>query len=269
MLTVSIPHEDQSPYTPEQIQQFEESQKTPELIAGKFKTQDDLLKAYKELEKKLGQQSAKKPEETQETPKAPEESNEEPEVTPEAAYGTVITSAVSAAGLDLAEVTKEFESSGDISEESYKAFEQAGFPKHIVQAYLAGVKAQQVSQQELQESQVNEIKQMVGGDSEYFKVVNWAMKSLPQEELDAFNAAIEGGYNSAKWAVSALHAQYKLANGFEPEVISGKKPASSSSGYKSKEEMIRDMRDPKYKEDPAFRDKVAQKIKNSSIFHQS
>lgn len=42
---------------PEEEPKEEEPEKEPELIAGKFKTQEDLINAYKNLEKKLGEKS--------------------------------------------------------------------------------------------------------------------------------------------------------------------------------------------------------------------
>ena len=39
--------------------QSEEVEEAPELLAGKYKTQEDLIKAHQELEKKLGEQSQK------------------------------------------------------------------------------------------------------------------------------------------------------------------------------------------------------------------
>jgi hypothetical protein len=60
------------PYSEQDLEILQESEKQEqqeELIAGKFKTPDELLKAYQELEKKLGNRGyeATEPEETEET----------------------------------------------------------------------------------------------------------------------------------------------------------------------------------------------------------
>ncbi len=56
------------------FEQTEDENSEAALIGGKFKSQDDLLKAYNELQKKLGQDT---PEESDEVPEAEEETPEE------------------------------------------------------------------------------------------------------------------------------------------------------------------------------------------------
>ena len=65
----------------DRARKFEQSESEGEdvsLIDGKFKSQDDLLKAYKELQKKLGKADPEEEEEDEE--EAPEAPTEEPEV---------------------------------------------------------------------------------------------------------------------------------------------------------------------------------------------
>ena len=65
------------------FQQLEAANEQPELIAGKFKSQDDLLKAYEELQKKLGSEApAEEP--SEEVEPAEERVEEEVEEQPEA-----------------------------------------------------------------------------------------------------------------------------------------------------------------------------------------
>ena len=91
------------------------------LIDGKFKSQEDLLKAYKELEKKLHSPN-----------------QEETEVVPQATTEAEAKEVVEAAGLDFSNLYTEFQTNGALSEASYKALAEKGIPEDVVNAYIEG-----------------------------------------------------------------------------------------------------------------------------------
>ena len=99
----------------------------PELIAGKFKTQDDLLKAYEELQKKLGSEApAEEP--SEEVEPAEERVEEEVEEQPEA---TEITETVNY----MHQLSKEVGDSGELSEEAIDKL-SAMDTKDLIKAYM-------------------------------------------------------------------------------------------------------------------------------------
>ena len=104
----------------------EEVAATPEAekILGKFDTQEDLEKAYKELESKIG------------SPK--EETKEEPTLDiPEGNAEEV----VEAAGLDMESLQQEFSDKGELTAESLAKLEKVGINKDIVDSYIQGQQA--------------------------------------------------------------------------------------------------------------------------------
>ena len=97
------------------------------LIGGKFKSQEDLLNAYNELQKKLGQDT---PEESDEAPEAEEETTEEvPEDQPEVIKQTTDY---------MVELQKAYGDNGELPEEAIEHFGKMD-PKDLIQSYLASV----------------------------------------------------------------------------------------------------------------------------------
>lgn len=233
------------------------------LIAGKFKTQDDLIKAYNELQKKLG---APKPPEG-DAPKPGEGEPKRPvvdptrtnlEVKPEDKQSAQAQQVVKEAGLNWDELNSEWASSGELAEASYKKLEKAGIPKEMVDQFING----QIAAATLARNAVFET---VGGEDNYTSIVQWAAKNMSAEEVAAYNGIVNGRDMAAtKIAVAGLKARFDASNGSEPTLIGGDGP-SGSAGYKSAAELKRDMNDPRYASDAAFRKEVENKLRVSSI----
>lgn len=222
-------------------------QKPADLILGKFKTHDDLAKAYTELERKLGagQPPAAEPQKTAEPQKAP--TTQEPPKGDTPAQQSAI---------DLA--AAEFATDGKLSDETFAALEKTGIPRPIAEQYLSGIKAQA----EMVEQSAYSV---VGGEQQYTALVEWAAQNLTDAEIDAYDEAVNSA-NPAKIksAVEGLNARYRLAAGFEPGVKFGGKSAGPGEFFKSRHEMQAAMSDPRYKAgDPAFHAEVREKIANA------
>ena len=100
----------------------------PDLIAGKFKSQDDLLKAYEELQKKLGSEApAEEP--SEEVEPAEERVEEEVEEQPEA---TEITETVNY----MHQLSKEVGDDGVLSEEAIDKLSSMD-TKDLIKAYMS------------------------------------------------------------------------------------------------------------------------------------
>lgn len=259
-----------------------DSSPNPELLAGKYKTPEDLEKAvvelikkqysdpaalaefYKTLESNLGKpRENQKPDQTQGEPSAssgePSESSSSSDE-PSGFQKEEVQSALEAKGLDLSEFEAEFMEQGQLSEDSYTKLEQAGFPRQLVDAYITG-------QQALAAQFQNQVFSLVGGEEAYTKMVQWASQNLSDVEKRAFNEVLEtGDLAKVQLAVEALHSRYMKANPSAPNLLSGQPPTSSVAGYASRAEMIRDMQDPRYEKDPAFRKLVEQRVAVSNIF---
>lgn len=228
-------------------------QQDAELIGGKFKSQDELLRAYKELEAKLG----KKPSEEEEEPveELPEAAEEAPEVEEVAPYAETFTKAMN-----------EFEQVGDISEEALDALASMD-SKELIKSYL---KFYSKTQQEraagfLEANAVADIQSVAGGPEGYQEMIGWAAQNMAAAEQSAFNAVTAGGDAVAiKFAVEALFGRYRAAVGHEAKLVGGNKPTSSGpKPYRSQAELARDIANPKYDKDPAFRQDVMERLARS------
>jgi hypothetical protein len=227
----------------------QQDQQVDTLLAGKYKTPQELEKAYKELEKKLG--APREPEKPADAPKKPTDPNV-PELIPEGV--------ADAAGLNIEALTAEYAETGDLSEASYEALKKVGIPKEMVADYIAGQEARG-------KEVVSKVHELVGGEAQYSELIKWAATNLTTEDREAFNKSITGDFASQKLAVSALQAQYIKKEGKAPSnLLTGTQPAAGPTGYESRRQMINDMGDSRYKTDPAFRAKVIKKLEATTAF---
>jgi hypothetical protein len=246
---------------PQETPNPNEGQQTQEerLLAGKYKTPEELEVGYKELVKKLGQQGKLSQEDVDKflgigSPNQEKKDEQQNQQTNEKKAEQVVTNA----GLDFQALSQEFMENGTLSDESYERLEKANIPRDVVDAYIAGQVA-------LAEKLDTEIFNLVGGEKRYDEMVLWARQNLTESERKAFDATISSASpDQIKLAVNGLKTRWESATGIRPYLLQGDGASPSVGGrYESREQMIADMKNPLYKKDPAFRKAVEQKIKNS------
>ena len=232
----------------DKARQFEQTDAENEgvgLIDGKFKSSEDLLKAYKELEKKLGQEN------TEETTEAEETVDEQPE--PEETNETVDY---------MQQLGKEFDETGSISDEAVERLAQMD-QKDLIKSYLQYYQQSQATAQQaqLQESAIADIKQSIGGEEAYTEMISWAGQNLDQTEIENFNAVTATNNPAAiRFAVEALNNRFRGDVGYEAPLISGQKASTGVQPYRSNAELARDIANPMYNTDPAFRADVEARL---------
>jgi hypothetical protein len=192
--------EQTGPYNEQDLQILEEAdkqQQEEELIAGKFRSPDELLKAYQELEKKLGSRS----------------------------------------GYDKAE-----EPSTDDTEE------------------------QEQEPAVLSQEEETTIMESIGGKDNFEAVQTWARENLDAAELEAYNREVNSGdYYRARNALQSLYYAYQDNAGYEPELIGGKISGRSTDVFRSNQEVMAAMSDPRYLQDPAYTQDVQDKLIRSDV----
>ena len=231
----------------EQISQQEE-----QVYAGKYKSAQELEKAYMELQSKLGEQ-----EEKGET----EAAEKEPEDKPTLSEGaTLITSA-----------TDEYYANGNqLTPETLQKFSSMS-SQDLIKAYMEvqQLPEYQQAQQtpvEISESQVNQIKNAAGGEAAYSNIINWAKSNLEAEQINAFDDVVNtGSVQAINLAVAGLKAQYDNANGVEGRMVTGKAPTNSGDVFRSQQELVAAMNDVRYDRDPAYRQDVIEKLDRSNL----
>jgi len=216
------------------------------LLAGKYKSVEELEKGYEELQSKLGQ----KPE--AETEEAKEEVKEETvETTTEA------KEAVEEAGLDFDALHTEFVDNEGLSNETYERLGKAGISKEVVDNYIAG-------QEAIQQKSIDNIMTEVGGAEVYQDMMTWANSNLTEGEQQAFNKSLDDE-DSARFSIQGLHARYKAAS---PSLIGGNRTtgaSQSSGGFATKSEMMKAMGSREYKTDSTYRAVVQRQVALSSF----
>ena len=257
----------------------------PELLAGKFKSRDDLLKSinelsykdmsdeelvakYKELESRIGQQSDNDSGDPTDDPGVENTDDSDDTVNDKGDTDdknkddgvkdddedkpTKLTPDL------IANFNRELAENGKLSEESFKQLEDFGITRDMVNAMVYGVQAQ-----------MKELHSHAGGQELYNKMVAWAENNLSESEVAVYNEAfISGDMGRMKDAIDLLKLKYGRHNTIPPK--NKVKPSGTGNttvqGYSSKAEMKADMQDPRYQRDPKFRKTVEQKIAKTTWF---
>lgn len=223
-------------------QQLQEEQS--DLLAGKYKSAKDLEDAYIELQKKLGSQSEETTEEAV-----------EPEPEPEELSATSF----------LNDASNEYAENGELSAETMSKLTEMS-SEDLVKAYIESQAGQQSAATDLTEKQVSSIKDSVGGEEQYNTLVSWAGENLEQKSIQGFDALVETGNAAAiEFAVAGLKAMYETQNGSEGQMVTGKTANTTGEQFKSREEVVEAMGDPRYDRDPAYRNEIMEKLARSSV----
>lgn len=231
-----------SQQTPKEVPSTEER---PEWLDEKFKSPEDLAKAYNELESKLGKTNEKETSNDTAGDTTDDSSNDED--------AAPMAEAVSVA-------TAEYSEKGELSDKTFDALEQAGLPREMVEAYIQGQEAIAVGQ-------AADVQQTIGGLANYEAMAEWAGENLDDADLDAFNTIVETGtVEQAKVAVKGLYSQFLSAGGKPPQLIQGDTVGSGLKPFTSSAQITEAMRDPRYKNDPAYRENVEKRLSVSDVF---
>ena len=202
-------------------------------LAGKYNSTEELEAAYLELQKKLGS-NEEEAEETQ------EESSTD---WLQDAYSNYLENGT----LDEASAQKLNEMS------SVDVFE--ALTQNPIQPVA----------RDLTEAEVSSIYDTVGGKEAYADIVSWAKGTFTAEDIQAYDAMIEtGNMSQINLALRGLYSQYTDAMGSEGNMLQGK-PAEAQSTFRSQAELIQAMNDPRYDNDPAYRQDVLDKLGRSEV----
>ena len=233
-----------------------------QLLAGKYKTAEELEKAYGELQKKLGEQSSEDSEtagDTKDTTESKEETEEKEETKETSPAVDLIT-----------EANEEYwNNDQSLSSETLEKFNSMS-TQDLLSAYMEVQKnatnPNTNTLPEITDGDINSVKNSIGGEKAYNDVVLWAKDNMPQSDAEAFNSLLEtGNVGAIKLAVAGLKSQYDNANGYEGRMLSGKAPENSRDTFRSQAELVRAMSDSRYDDDPAYRQDVIEKLDRSDL----
>ena len=218
--------------------------------AGKFKSAEDLEKAYLELQKKLGSQETddSATDDDSAPDSAPEEEEEQSPVSKRIDF--------------LKEASDEYYSNDNaLKPETLQKLKEMP-SEDLIDAYMEMQKNNPVAQaQPLSADAAKTIVDSVGGQDAYNDTLAWAADNLKPEEVAAYDNVVNSGNKDAIFfAVQALNQRYKDSTGFEGQQISGRAPKSTVKGFRSNAELANAISDPRYRNDPAYRYDIEQKL---------
>ena len=243
--------------------------KQDKMLAGKYKSVEDLEAAYNELQKKLGDQPTTEVESETEYELYAEDGSVNYNTANEL-YGEQLGDLFKSNNIDPFAMSKHFEeNNGTLSDEMYQQLDKAGLSKSVVDNYLDGVRNEvglnpNTPEPVLSESEVDEVKNIAGGSEGYDALMEWAGNNLSKEDAKNYDDVLATANKSAiKFAVKALMGQYEDSQGRDSRIVTGKE--SSTENYRSMAEVVRDMNKPEYQTDEAFRDDVLRKLSASNL----
>ena len=221
-----------------------------QMLAGKFKTAEDLEQGYIELQKKLGE-----PKEETAEPEQPEAKEEEKSEEKEEEVDTSF--------LD----TLWEEAQGDkFTKETLSKLEEMK-PQDIAQMYLDyRSEVKEPEGQTFSEENVSDLKGIAGGDEGYTEMMGWAKSNLKKAEVDMYDQVMDQGNPlAAFFAVQALKYRFDDAKGVDGEMLQGKAPKTTGDTFKSQAQVVKAMSDPQYDKDPAYRQAIYDKLERSNL----
>jgi hypothetical protein len=239
--------------TARQYQKAREDSESELRYAGKFKSAEDLEKAYKELEKKLGQPKKEDSDEVSVEAEGDQEGSEEgdgQEVEPDETVDF------------LQKASDEYwNNNQELKPETIEKLKELP-SEDLINAYLKYTKDNaQAPAEPLDQDTADGIVKSVGGQEAYNQTLAWAAENLSPEEVAAYDNVVNSGNKDAVFfAVQALSQRYRDAIGFEGKTVSGKAPKNSIKGFRSQAELARAISDPRYRNDPAYRVDVETKL---------
>ena len=254
------------------------------LIAGKFKTVQDMANSYKELEGKLGSvteedQVSESTEETTGVPEGYEEYYQEDGTVDYNSvnenYGEILGEIFKENSIDPYKIAAEFDKNeGEIPEEMYQSLLDAGLSANAVDSYLKGVavergfiEGEEGTAEELAQEEVKGIRDSIGGDEAYGKMVSWALDNLSKSEIEAFNEATNTMSGpQLSMMVQGLYTRYQNAMGVEPSLYSGRPAAGGPTPYRSTAEVVAAMSDPRWEKDVSYTENVKARLIGSNVF---
>jgi hypothetical protein len=172
-------------------------------------------------------------------------------------------------GVDVKAMSQRFWEAGKLSDADHSTISdvlvKGGIPKGEVDGIINSYVEAQVAREA---ASTADLLNSVGGEAQFKVMTEWANANYPKDLKDAYTAAFQSGnHGQLKLALAAVKSAYDQAMGKDPSVrVGGGGAGQSGGGYRSTAEMVKDMNDPRYKNDPAFRADVDTKLARTTAF---
>lgn len=215
------------------------AQEEQQLLAGKYKSAEELERGYLELQKRL---SSKQQDDAAEQE---EETQQEEEVEETSLYETIMESF----------------RQGEWDQETVNKVSQMN-PIDVANMFLENQQQPPVATSE----DIEQIQTSVGGQENYTSMLQWASQNLSDQEIAMYDAVMDRGDPLAMFfAAQALYGRFQDSVGVDGQLLTGSAPRNTADVFRSQAEVVRAMSDPRYENDPAYRQDIADKLERSNL----
>ena len=260
----------------EELERENQQSAQEDAILGKFKSPQELARAYAELQRKMGEQSGAKPDqqtEAQPEPAADGTPMYSPQTVSEV-YGEEAAAACKEKGIELGQVMYEADQGNDISEHYEGLASAFGVTEQVVENYVNRMQEGIAGDGEHSDADAAQIMNEVGGQESFNEIRTWAKANLGEAELARYNAVVESGNKEAiRWALNAIQSKQGLkAQDVEPQLYGGGVASDTQVRFESQQQVLdamnkRNERGQRlYDVDEAYRNKVSMILNNSDVF---
>lgn len=139
------------------------------------------------------------------------------------------------AGLDGAEVTKQWTEHGHLTDAQYAALKKVGYGRKLADTIATGQHARAVLAVQQNQAIRAQAIEVVGGEEAFKNLDAWASANLPKERLDSLNAMVKASpkaYPEVVRMIKAEHAQALGAGKAQPLVTgSGGTPGTAIDSW--------------------------------------
>ena len=188
-----------------------------QLLAGKFKTQEDLENSYLELQKKMGS-------------------------TPETGEMDVATF-MEHVGISPEDIAANWQAEGSLTESQYSAFTKAGLSKDVVDVFMQGQMALANQHKTSASQAMDNAYELAGGKEALDNLLAWANNTMDDARKETLNVRLDNP-DTMESALKEVLFDYKNAvgSGYTGSILSGDQMPNTSSGFTSVEEFTQAMR---------------------------
>lgn len=215
-----------------------------QLLAGKYRSAEELERGYLELQKRMS--GKEDTEEEASNTQEGDDTQQNEEAPSEGLYEALV-------------------SSYQKGEWDPKLVEQVE-SMHPVDVLNLMLENNQPATPELTDSDISQVQESVGGPEAYGQMIQWAGQNLSEGEINLYDKAMDSGDPlTIFFAAQALYGRFQDAVGYDGELLTGTAPQAQSKGFRSQAELVAAMSDPRYDKDPAYRQDIADKLAISNI----
>ena len=263
----------------EEFAREQEQAAQEEDILGKFKSPQELAKAYAELQRKMGQRSGEQPEEGEqaEPESAPEQTSAYTAEQASERYGSAAVESLAEKGVDLGEVMAKADQGQDISEHYEALAETFNTTPEVVDMFkqmMTAAPAAEGSADGLTDAQSTAILNELGGQEAFDQLQAWGRENMTDAEKASYNQAVNtGNAEAVSWALKSLQARQGLVQqDTEPQLYGGGTPAQNTSIFQDQQQVLdamnkrNDQGQRLYDVSETYRNQVAMRLANSPQF---